>query len=322
MYYDLNQNEIHDLVQVFGLRGKVKGLRMTCLCPFHKDTVPSLSINLKTGQYNCWSCEAKGNLYTLSKEMTGKPLRDWVDTSLFEKRRYTNMLTKENKVEERRDGHYVVRGGTQPLEMPVPSTYIQGRGLSVDFLKKVGAFYLPYGSIGIDEEEESFLNFSERLIIPIHYGGDVVSYEGRAVGDRKPKVLYPRESNVSGLYDFENLDRRDTLYVVEGLMDLMNVRPVYPNSTSIFGAKVTEEQQKQLREFPEVVIMPDNDEAGEKVLSQVEKFAIGELYIMVIPKKYEDPGKVPQEEFKTFEIKTSAQYFYDKHFPKKKLSLF
>ena len=39
------------------------------ICPFHEDKNPSFSINTKTGQYQCFSCGAKGNLITFCKKM-------------------------------------------------------------------------------------------------------------------------------------------------------------------------------------------------------------------------------------------------------------
>ena len=31
-------------------------------CPFHRDSNPSLGVNLKTGGFNCFACEAKGSM--------------------------------------------------------------------------------------------------------------------------------------------------------------------------------------------------------------------------------------------------------------------
>lgn len=39
------------------------------LCPFHDDKHPSLSINLEDGLYNCFSCGAKGDVFTFYQEL-------------------------------------------------------------------------------------------------------------------------------------------------------------------------------------------------------------------------------------------------------------
>jgi hypothetical protein len=43
--------------------------RAKALCPFHDDHNPSLSINMKTGQWKCWACEAKGDLMEFCKRL-------------------------------------------------------------------------------------------------------------------------------------------------------------------------------------------------------------------------------------------------------------
>ncbi len=46
--------------------GEIKGdgfISSNVICPFHDDKSPSLSINLKTGVYNCFGCERKGNIF-------------------------------------------------------------------------------------------------------------------------------------------------------------------------------------------------------------------------------------------------------------------
>ena len=42
----------------------LKGDEHQALCPFHKDSNPSLSINVATGKWFCHGCNAKGDLFT------------------------------------------------------------------------------------------------------------------------------------------------------------------------------------------------------------------------------------------------------------------
>ncbi|MBU0569043.1 AAA family ATPase [bacterium] len=42
---------------------KANGSKGTALCPFHDDTKPSLSVNLETGQFNCFACNKKGSIF-------------------------------------------------------------------------------------------------------------------------------------------------------------------------------------------------------------------------------------------------------------------
>lgn len=51
------KSHIHSL----NINGKPEALG---LCPFHDDHNPSLSINIKTGLFRCFSCDAKGDVFT------------------------------------------------------------------------------------------------------------------------------------------------------------------------------------------------------------------------------------------------------------------
>lgn len=50
---------------------KVSGNQLTSLCPFHEDTVPSFSVDLKKGVYKCFSCGAEGNYIKFRAELDG-----------------------------------------------------------------------------------------------------------------------------------------------------------------------------------------------------------------------------------------------------------
>ena len=42
---------------------------LICLCPFHEENTASFYVNLDTGVYHCFGCDAKGNAITFIAEM-------------------------------------------------------------------------------------------------------------------------------------------------------------------------------------------------------------------------------------------------------------
>ncbi|NUQ57732.1 MAG: hypothetical protein HUT38_04605, partial [Candidatus Paceibacter sp.] len=50
-----------ELIPSLKLNGNPEALG---LCPFHNDHHPSLSVNLETGLFRCFSCNAKGDVFT------------------------------------------------------------------------------------------------------------------------------------------------------------------------------------------------------------------------------------------------------------------
>lgn len=56
------------LVPSLKVNGRTEALG---LCPFHDDHNASLSVNIESGLYRCFSCDAKGDVFTFYQELTG-----------------------------------------------------------------------------------------------------------------------------------------------------------------------------------------------------------------------------------------------------------
>jgi putative DNA primase/helicase len=54
-----------------GELGKPRGDNVLALCPFHDDHNPSLSVNLKTGQFKCFACAAAGDVFHFYQQRHG-----------------------------------------------------------------------------------------------------------------------------------------------------------------------------------------------------------------------------------------------------------
>ena len=61
----LNSLNIPDFYRTFIPSLKVNGKPEALgLCPFHDDKTPSLSVNVQTGLFRCFACDAKGDVFT------------------------------------------------------------------------------------------------------------------------------------------------------------------------------------------------------------------------------------------------------------------
>lgn len=58
--------KIMDIADDFGIKPLRRKLRV---CPFHKDTAPSLSLSNEKGVFNCFGCGKKGNIITFYAEL-------------------------------------------------------------------------------------------------------------------------------------------------------------------------------------------------------------------------------------------------------------
>ena len=77
--YDLT-NEIRskvDIVDIIGERIPLnsKGKNFFCVCPFHDDTNPSMSVSREKQIYRCFSCGASGNIFTFLMDYEHKEFK-------------------------------------------------------------------------------------------------------------------------------------------------------------------------------------------------------------------------------------------------------
>lgn len=309
---ELNRNQITQMaISYMGLRPKStvypSTKEMSFHCPFHKDKTPSLFINLDMGVFNCFSCGRSGSIESLFKEYTNSSLYTTlgIDTSPFNNYARLNQLSSmlKNEAEDNFDLKkvYINFDSSKLLKLkdsPEALDYIERRGIPLSV-----AIQMKFKFI----REATLINntkFENRLVIPIYENNRLISIEGRKVGELKekePKVLYPKNCSVNSLYDIDNLDTEEPLYVVEGLMDLAVLRSsdFFKNSSAIFGANLTKRQIKLLLDFKKVVYIPDADQAGDKTVEKLKDTGYKNIYILRLPKvinnvNIKDVGDIPK----------------------------
>ena len=274
-------------------------------CPFHKDDNPSFGINFSNGTYNCFSCGRKGNVEGLYYEMTGTGLYSHLgiktkndNFSLFSRK--VNVIpdrpSEPNVMRKRVYLNYDTTKLIPALESPDCVEYLNKRGIPLKFAESNNFMY----------SEDTYINntrFVHRICIPVYENGSLMTIEGRKLSNDGlgPKVLYPKNTTVNTLYDIDNLDRNTTLYGVEGLMDLFVLRSCdeFSNSTSIFGANITDRQISLIKEFKEFVYIPDSDEAGRNTVLKMKEKGLDNVYYLKLPKSLngipiKDVGDIPK----------------------------
>jgi DNA primase len=179
------------------------------------------------------------------------------------------------------------------------------------------------------------------MMIPIYEKGKLISFEARDIYDKQhweekikkagknpddysyKKVLYPKSSSVNTLYQLDELNKNEKLYVVEGLMDVISLRTnaFFANSTCTFGATITERQFYLLSQFKEIWLIPNNDGPGLNVIKKFkERGDISNVTILTLPKTLKDVNDILQGKDNRFScledllntdwIKSKAQDLY------------
>jgi len=281
--------------------------------PFREDNNPSMLVWKDSGFCKDFGGRFKGNISKLWWEIKKTSVKTILPNFEF---------WKKDDFTEKKDGSINLFGKPfekkKIIERPFrPSTvekkgkfvhpyddtecirYCLYRGFPARILDEFDFKYCAYGSIKRREDpEENWISFSRRLTIPIWYGNTLCSVEGRDVyGTSSKKVIYPKNSKVSFLYNYQNLKKDRPLVVVEGLMDLFKVYQVYENVTTTFGINITSLQASQIKEFPQIIIMSDNDDGGKESVWAFDELLETEFEVATVPRK--DPGECTLQEIQT-----------------------
>lgn len=267
-----------------------------CHCPFHEDKTPSMFIHIEKGVYNCFSCGNKGTIASLYRELTGNSLYKDLDIPTDE---FSRFATHTAYTPEAEDYSTLDREISITIQSPVVGVresldavrYLRRRGITFDVADSMQMAYMESGRI-------NGTVYRKRLLVPIYESGKLISVEGRDVtGKQSTKVLYPKNSSVNTLYDLNNLDPDQPIYVVEGLLDLAVLRtdPYFANSTAIFGAQVTRRQVWLLNQYDRIVLIPDNDRAGRNTTRKLIEELDKPFEILDVPRLQDikDVGDIP-----------------------------
>lgn len=219
-------------------------------CPFCRDVGYHGGFNLYDGHYYCWKC-GWHSTFDVIKIYTGR--QDYETRQIEDEygdRRYLLESLNVHDIEH-------------PSSLSMPGTeldfmckkYLKKRNF--DPVELEAKYHLRSGGIIGD--------WAYRIIIPIFYKKNLVSYIGRDTSN-KQKIRYKNlsiEKSVMDpktvLYNIDNCTEKD-IVVVEGSFDVMRWGD---NCCATLGTTVTEPQIRMLKEFRKVFVLFDNDEAGE-----------------------------------------------------------
>ncbi len=271
-------------------------------CPFHQEHTPSFYVY--DDHFHCFGCGAHGDAVGFVMQTQGLDFREAVDLLAREAGLDVPRPNAEAAAAERRRhdlGSVLTAAATafqRRLLLPEGAralSYLRGRGLSEETIRRFGLGYAPgrgaltaeLGREGIepsllveagllrqdDGGGRPFELFFERVMFPIRdRRGAVISFGGRTLGDGQPKYLNGPETAL--------FSKRRTLYgldlaraaaragapviVAEGYMDVIALHQGgFAGAVAPLGTALTAEQMEELwRLAPEPVLCFDADAAG------------------------------------------------------------
>jgi DNA primase len=127
-----------------------------------------------------------------------------------------------------------------------------------------------------------------RIVFPIHDPeGQLVAYAGRSPDDGEPRYLFPPgfpKSQVVFNLHRAVWESARWAPVVEGFFDCLRVHQAgYRNVVALLGVSLSEGQEKLLLErFPQLVLMLDGDEAGQRASRQLAARLHGRVSLSIV----------------------------------------
>ena len=218
-----------------------------CLCPFHDDTSPSFSINIRLGVYICFACGERGTMDRLSQHLgvTGPTA---VKDEEQEIERLRSVITELDKSDRFLTDNYL---GRFRNDHPY---WEHERGFSPAVQQKFELGYDPVRDHGV---------------IPLrNFRGLLMGVIRRQFAkDASPRYLYPRGFKISQHLFGAHLARtHGRIAIVEGSLDCVACWDVGIPAVALLGSKMSAHQYDLLVKIGAdfMVVMTDRDEAGQK----------------------------------------------------------
>lgn len=283
-----------ELLSVLNYYGLIDGGfvqdKFKIVCPFHNDLNASCQINLDSGTYFCYGCEAQGRPEDFVNNMEkGNSLHNMIiyNKALTGKSKSNIKIVRRKpkppkELLEIADWYYYSLPDTDWNK--ITKSYMYRRGYNADVLNRVGA--------------KINTNPSYKFIFPMYDNNKFRGYVCRTSLkelEKKRKYLYnegfSRRNSLIGNY------YTDWVVIVEGYMDWLRFRQFkVKNVCAIMGWKITEEQIEKLKKVTTKVISAlDNTKTGRQGTELLRKHF--EVVEFDFPENAKDPGDLDEYDF-------------------------
>ncbi|MCR8696811.1 MULTISPECIES: DNA primase [Campylobacter] len=292
-----NLKNIVDIVDVVGsyIPLKKSGANFVCVCPFHNDKHPSMSVSPSKGIYHCFSCKAGGDAikFVMEYEKLGyaeaiEKLASIYNVSL----EYTSSKNEpkvNKKILENLNLHYK----TLLYKNPEAINYLKSRSISdaiiekwelgwaaasqntLNLLQNEGIEPKEALEVGAIKQNESgyYASFINRITFPIYnHLGNLVGFGGRTISDNPAKYINSPQSQIFDkskiFYGYDKakneIYRSQSVVICEGYMDCIMLHAAgINNAVAVLGTALTQKHIPLIKRGDiKVTLSFDSDEAG------------------------------------------------------------
>ena len=262
-------------------------------CPFHPNNrTPAGEVDKRSGKFFCFSCHHIADLVELIMHTTG---RTYFESVRFIKtKEQASLLTADVERQLYVKPDYVLFNkdlintlNQSALVSPRAKSYYRGRLITE---ASVRLFQLGYS-----EKQDM-------VTIPVHApDGMPVGFVGRSVEGKDFKNT-PGLPKGKVLFNLHRVKTSSKVFVVESSFDAIRLSQAGLPAVATLGSNVSNTQIELLHKyFNNIVILPDNDEAGNNMVERITKKLGSRVSVVKLDKKYKDIGDMSDEEIKTLD---------------------
>ena len=285
-YFEFYSKYLSDLT----LKGK---LAWAC-CPFHGDKHPSLSVDINTGLFRCWSCSTYGDVFTFYQKNFNITFQEAVE-EIAELYNYELIISEEEKKqrEYKKDLHNINNLICNKFQLSLNSNtnaynYLtQIRGFTPKIIEEFrlgcGINKLPekeslkeLGLLVQGNDDKFYPKFnSNRITIPFFdERGNITSFVGRLHIDdpesKYKKYMYTTDTSIHkkseivfGLYQAKKYIKHfNSVIICEGQLDVIKCHQKgIVNSVAMGGLNISDTQINLLKKYTSNFYICVEDEA-------------------------------------------------------------
>lgn len=286
-----------DIVDIVGhyLPLKKSGANFVCVCPFHDDKNPSMSVSPSRGIFHCFSCKAGGDAIKFVMDYEKLSYPEAVEKIAGLQNFTLNYVrggepTKENKhILENANAFY----RSLLYKTPAAVEYLYSRGITDELIDKFELGFAPESAqtirllqneqiepkealeVGIVKQNENgiYASFINRITFPIYtHAGRLAGFGGRTISGNPAKYVNSPQSAVfdkSTLFYGYHLAKREIftknqIIITEGYMDVIMLHKAgFNNVVAVLGTALTTKHLPLLKRGEiSVILCFDGDDAG------------------------------------------------------------
>ena len=288
----------NDIVDVIGSYISLipKGKNHFCICPFHDDHSPSMSVSKDKQIFRCFVCGESGNALTFLMKYLNIPFLEACE--ILGEKCGIKILKKENKKNSKYEKYYDIynkvtlfyKNNLNTKEGIKAKKYLEERNIDKKLIDEFDIGLSLNGGLGqvllknydkktlvdLDIINENLKDsFTNRIIFPIRdTNNNIVAFSGRIYNEEdinkyrntKETIIFKKGQILYNFYNAkDNIRKAKEVIICEGFMDVIRLHSIgIKNAVAIMGSNMTKEQIKIIKDLKvSVTLNLDQDHAGK-----------------------------------------------------------